>query len=241
MKVIAHACGADKFPYLTLEAARHSLELGADYIEMDVRLTKDRVPVINHDLDATRLFGNTSKIAELTAEEFAALRRVGNENYRAHTLEEMLTSGIAPILLHIKEGGEQLDPVLACVREHQYEEKLIAGVVPVEDIARVKAFDSRIRVLAFISSKQLVDELLRTEVDIIRLWEDWVDEETVRRILEAGKQVWIMSGSIPLRTGGTTTRESVRELVRIGVGGILVDRIVETQSYLDDSKKVENA
>ena len=75
MKIIAHRCGTDRYPELTVAAARHSLAAGAAYVEMDVRFTADGVPVIHHDDTAAGLFGDPRRIAEMTLPEFLALRR----------------------------------------------------------------------------------------------------------------------------------------------------------------------
>ena len=55
--IISHAGGYDEFgPENTLLAYRGSVEFGkADYVEVDVRLSKDNVPIAFHDetLDRT--------------------------------------------------------------------------------------------------------------------------------------------------------------------------------------------
>lgn len=41
---------------------------------MDIRFTKEGIPVICHDDNTSKLFGSTREIAELTIGEFLALR-----------------------------------------------------------------------------------------------------------------------------------------------------------------------
>lgn len=43
-------------------------------MEMDIRFTKEGIPVICHDDNTSKLFGSTREIAELTIGEFLALR-----------------------------------------------------------------------------------------------------------------------------------------------------------------------
>lgn len=48
-KIIAHRGGANEAPENTLSAFRNALDYGVDFLEMDVRLSKDLVPMVFHD------------------------------------------------------------------------------------------------------------------------------------------------------------------------------------------------
>ena len=48
MLIIAHRCGTDRYPEQTIAAARHSLQCGADFVEVDIRFTADHKPVVIH-------------------------------------------------------------------------------------------------------------------------------------------------------------------------------------------------
>jgi glycerophosphoryl diester phosphodiesterase len=58
----------------TLEAFELALEAGADYLESDIQVTKDRVPVLFHDRDLNRLIGKKSKISDLSWSELQSIR-----------------------------------------------------------------------------------------------------------------------------------------------------------------------
>ena len=70
MKIIAHRSGTGVYPEQTIAAAAKSLEQGADYVEMDIRYTSDKVPVICHDTSALRIFGKNSDIDSLPLQNF---------------------------------------------------------------------------------------------------------------------------------------------------------------------------
>lgn len=65
---IAHRGASAHAPENTLIAFRKAAELGADMVELDVRLTADGVPVISHDPSAARTHGVDVVVAELTAD-----------------------------------------------------------------------------------------------------------------------------------------------------------------------------
>ncbi|MEV5597565.1 glycerophosphodiester phosphodiesterase [Streptomyces sp. NPDC052496] len=50
----------------TLASLRAALEAGADAVEVDVRLTADRVPVLLHDATLERLWGHDRRLSSLT-------------------------------------------------------------------------------------------------------------------------------------------------------------------------------
>lgn len=234
MKLAAHRCGTDKYPELTLDAARYSLELGADCVEMDIRFTRDGVPVINHDKDGAKLFGTMKNVCDLTLKEFQELRYLDNQNCHPHTLEEVLASGVGPILFHIKEGKEQLDIILSYIRKYDYEDKVIIGVMEVEDVARVKNFNSNIKVLSFNSDRSATDDFLEAGADIIRLWEEWVTEAKVKLVKNHGREVWVMAGSPEKNTTGYTGVAQLRQWKDMEVDGIIINEIGKTKQILQE-------
>ena len=70
---IAHRGGAGERPESTLEAFRHALAAGADVLELDVHLSRDREVIVCHDADLKGVSGEEGRIAELTGTE---IRRV---------------------------------------------------------------------------------------------------------------------------------------------------------------------
>lgn len=63
-KVIGHRGACGYAPENTLESIRTAAELGARWVELDVKLTKDSVPVIFHDEDLERTTNGSGLMAE---------------------------------------------------------------------------------------------------------------------------------------------------------------------------------
>ncbi|MEW1720826.1 glycerophosphodiester phosphodiesterase [Streptomyces sp. NPDC093109] len=61
----------------TLSSVRSARERGAGAVEIDVRLTRDGVPVLLHDSSLRRLWGHDRRLAELTYDELRELTRGG--------------------------------------------------------------------------------------------------------------------------------------------------------------------
>ena len=96
--LVAHRGNARECPENTLPAFRSALELGVRFLELDVQLSADHVPVVIHDHLLTRTAGIPGSVfdlnaSELTQIEVAEAARLG-ERYRGtriSLLSEVLT------------------------------------------------------------------------------------------------------------------------------------------------------
>ncbi|WP_443076727.1 glycerophosphodiester phosphodiesterase [Streptomyces sp. NBC_01725] len=61
----------------TLPSVRSALERGADAVEIDVRVTRDGVPVLLHDSSLKRLWGHDGALADVTHAELRTLTQGG--------------------------------------------------------------------------------------------------------------------------------------------------------------------
>ncbi len=70
--LVAHRGGAGLAPENTLAAFRKGLELGADFLELDVHLTQDGIPVVIHDPTIDRTTDGRGRVGSLTLEQMQA-------------------------------------------------------------------------------------------------------------------------------------------------------------------------
>lgn len=71
--VIAHRGDSLATPENTMPAFLSSISRGANYLELDVRLSKDGVPVVIHDRTVDRTTDGTGAVSQLTAAQLRAL------------------------------------------------------------------------------------------------------------------------------------------------------------------------
>jgi glycerophosphoryl diester phosphodiesterase len=135
-----------------MAAFRRAVELGADAIELDVRLAMDGTPVVIHDPTLDRTTTERGPVAARTAGELAVMR-VG-DTIGVPSLEQVLREVSLPILLEVKvpEAQEAIAGVLL---------KLGAAQRVVVASAHDEALD------AFRQPPFLVGASAR---DILRLW-----------------------------------------------------------------------
>src|SRR5256885_4259362 len=73
-ELVAHRGYRLHYPENTLPAVEAALRAGARYVEIDVQLSRDRVPMVFHDADLARVCGVAGNVADRTAAELKQLR-----------------------------------------------------------------------------------------------------------------------------------------------------------------------
>lgn len=106
---IAHRGASGHAPENTMAAFRKGVDMKADYIEIDVQMTKDGELVVIHDTTVDRTTNGTGKVIDLTLEEIRQLDAGSwfNEDYageKVPTFEEVLAEyrGKVGILVELK-------------------------------------------------------------------------------------------------------------------------------------------
>lgn len=107
----------------TLPSLESSVDGGADCVEIDVRLTRDGVPVLLHDDTLRRLWGVRRPLSSVREDELEQL--VGRGEWRIPTLRDaldlVLGRGVA-LMIDLPgrpEGRAAMDAVRACERPDQ--------------------------------------------------------------------------------------------------------------------------
>lgn len=104
--VVAHRGASHSHPENTLPAFAAALELGVELIELDVRLTRDGVPVVIHDPDVSRTTDGAGLVHELTIGQVKALDASHGRGERTEvpTLRQVLgaAAGRAGVVIEIK-------------------------------------------------------------------------------------------------------------------------------------------
>ena len=99
--VFAHRGGSSLGPENTMAAFDRGLAAGADGLELDVRLSRDRIVVVHHDLVLGRTNSGTGPVRSRTADELAA--------FEVPTLADVLARyPQSRIIVELKEQGADL-------------------------------------------------------------------------------------------------------------------------------------
>ncbi len=126
MQIIAHR-GASLFePENTLRSIKRAIEMNADFVEVDVRMSKDYELVVMHDADITRTTDDRGLVKDLTLQELKKLDAGNGE--KIPTLDEVinLVKNRIGLVVEIKEPGTE-EKVIGKITENKLKKTIITS------------------------------------------------------------------------------------------------------------------
>jgi len=129
MEIIAHR-GASAY---ALENSREALELavrmGADRIEVDVRVTRDGVPIVLHDSMLNRVTTGHGRLADVTFSKLTKIRLKNGEPILPLAEAVAMLEGKCPLYLDLKER-RAVEPTIKVIRDVRAEDVIIGASSP---------------------------------------------------------------------------------------------------------------
>ncbi len=212
---VAHRGDPYRFRENTIDSLRSALDRGADAVEIDVRLTRDGVPVLLHDATLKRLWELDRPLTSLSAAEVQGLTAG-----RVPTLAEALaaTEG-ARVMIDLPGTREPRTArrVVAAVREAGAADRVYYCADATAMLA-VRAADPSAEIALTWTSLAPPRPVLLAAVQ--PRWLNYrfslVDRNLVARVHDGGHLLSVWTPD---------TRRSMRRLVELGVDSITTNRI----------------
>lgn len=144
--VVAHrACWSAGAPENSLASIARCIAIGADMIEIDIRLTKDGIPVLMHDETIDRTTSGSGKVSDLTYEEISHVRlRRGAGGDKAlvseetvPTLRDVLQLTRGAILINLDVKADAFKAAFEIVRQQDAEDQILMKMGARADDARL--------------------------------------------------------------------------------------------------------
>lgn len=197
-QITAHRGSPRSAPENTLSAISAAVEEMADYVEVDVQLTKDNVMVLGHDATLKRVAGVNRSIASMTWKELQELE-VGSwfspdfAGERIPMLEEVLDFCRGKINLNIEiknVGKDSLLPekVVRLILDRGMEEQCVVSSTSLGYLERVKLLAPELRT-GYILSAAYGDFYLEEKADFISIRASFVNRQMVERAHARGMAV----------------------------------------------------
>ena len=209
--VVAHRGNSIRAPENTLASMREAFELGADAVELDLRLTQDGVPVLLHDATVDRTTNGTGPVSAMTLAEGKELDAGSWKDQRyagepVPTLTEALEFGRGRGLLLI--DAPRTDDIPAMVQAidaaAMKDEVLICGCC-VDTAPDVHRCDSELRVCLNVDAeveklaqredksdfnRTYIRQASRTQLGPLIVWHGYVTGELMQLAHCRGIAVW---------------------------------------------------
>jgi glycerophosphoryl diester phosphodiesterase len=210
--IIAHRGFSSHYPENTLASVRAALELGVNFVEIDVQETRDGELIVFHDYRLNRICGARGRVRHKTLAEIQRL------NPQVPTLREVLVAcqGKARVLIEIKRADPR--KVAEIIAKLGMEREVIVFSLSVARMKQFAAANSSIPRFGLIA-RNLSWAMARLKsavaVEGIGLSRRLVTSpRVVRRIQQRGWKVFVW----------TVNREAeMKKLVSWGVDGIITN------------------
>ncbi len=226
--VIAHRGYSARFPENSLQSHAAALEIGADLIETDARLTADGAVLCCHDADLSRLTGHRIEIAKSPADH---LRQISASSQPLAFLPEVLALMTLDrardrrlLVDHKTKDLRLLDAVIRAVVAAEMSQRTVFGLRALDQLVYLGRVLPQARSLALPGDYEDLDGWLAAGADAIRVWENELDLPAIRKLRQANHPIWVTADR---RKNSTTVGEispaRIAKLKNLGIQGLLLN------------------
>jgi glycerophosphoryl diester phosphodiesterase len=219
--IIGHRGASAVAPENTIAAFREAIAAGADGIEFDVRLTKDRIPVIIHDSTLHRTAGLRSRVIDST---WSDLKSVDVGSWFPHgnftneplpSLEQLFTlfkDNDLGLYLEMKcdSQSEHLPLAQACcdlINRFSFKQRVIVECFDLRALEVIKTIDAEIKTAALfqpslsqpslLSDQRIIDQAIAIQASAVALHHRLARRSLVEKAKSAGLHVAVWTVDDP--------------------------------------------
>lgn len=222
-KITAHRGNSISKPENTIQAFNSAVDNLADYIELDIRLTKDNVPVVFHDRSLIRITGHEYKIKDLSFNDLKSFD-VGSwfdNKYSQETVpsfEEIIYKLKGNVkfnieLKSVKNNAVLVDKVIKIINLYNIERDCIITSSNYDILKMVKEISHEYKTGYILKMGYGQLENL-SYADIICLNKDFVTRSTVYNLHKNGKEIHVWT---------VNDKNSLKKMIHFGVDNIITD------------------
>lgn len=221
--ITAHRGSAFKAPENTLSAIEQAIEDGADYIEIDVQITADGVPVLWHDSDMKRIFGLRERISETSFADIRDLdagtwfdRQFGDE--RIATLADAIETvrGRAGLFIDLKPDRHTphlAQAVVDLLHRQDFVDGTIVAAADWSTLQEVKRLEPGLKTTLL--AQFVVGPLWEDNYDVLGLRMNRATPAAVARAHRSGNELHVWTVNQPA---------AMSRFIDMGVDNIITDR-----------------
>lgn len=228
--IIAHRGGAKEAPENTIAALKWALDLKVGCIEIDVRLSKEGIPVVLHDPSAARMLGidKSPEICSLTLsqiQKFDVGRSFGDAyiGEKIPTLLDVLDLnwGKTGLMIEIKKSRHAAKVLVEAVFNALLKAKkplppIMIGSFSVDVMREVKKHPQRkelnIGMIGIVEKPDMIEHFIKLDIPRLALWYKIITPSLIQPVLNKNIDIWSF----------TVDDIKVAEfLISLGINGII--------------------
>ncbi|NFO67015.1 glycerophosphodiester phosphodiesterase [Clostridium botulinum] len=236
-EVSAHRGASINYPENTMKAFEMAVEQNADWIELDVQLTSDGIPVVMHDSNLYRITGVNKNIWEVTYNDIKDLdcsswfsSEFAGE--RISTLGEILDFAKKEHIklnIELKPTGHEKDfekIVIDTINQKNFKNSCVVTSQEYSTFQRIKEYDQEIKTI-YVMSIALGDITELTEADGFSVEASFITPRLVSMVHNSGKKIFAWT---------VNTRENMDKMIEMNVDNIVTDNIALAKAAVYESR-----
>lgn len=197
----------------TIESFEKAIDMGANAIELDVRISGDGQLLVSHDDNLKKVFGKDVSIKDTTLKELKSLTEE-----RIISLEEalhFLGSKVSKILVELKEAGYEKE-VLDLIKKERLEDRIIVVSFLEEVLSRVRKLNEKIETgLVYAKFKKPIDAALKLKAQYLVPLYRFVHRRDIAKAHKSSLKVIVWT---------VNNKKDAEEFIAKDVDGIATDK-----------------
>lgn len=237
MEVTAHRGASAYYPENTMAAFQGAVEMGADWIELDVQQSRDGQIFVMHDRNFNRTAGVNKNTWEMDWEEIAALdvgSHFGDQfaGEKIPLLSEVLAfakENNIRLNVELKPSGHENDfekNVVDVIAEAEYLDSCVITSWNYQVLENVKEYCEE-AMTVYVMGIAIGNVNRLTAADSFSMEASSVTPAMVSRVHNAGKQLYAWT---------VNTRKSIRRMIDLNVDNIITDKVLLAQECIYEHK-----
>ncbi len=229
-KVIAHRGFSKIAPENTVSAVRMAIEHAVDYVEIDVHLSKDGVPVVIHDsvLGRTTPYTHSHRITDLVYDHIRHLD-VGSwfdTRYKGETIPTLeqildLDFGASGLMIEIKKGHSPIKPLVTAVGKavrkalsKDSQRKILIGSFSMQVLKEMQVQFPSMPLIGIIEDFNQLVQASSLTFSQIALWHKLLSPALLNSLHRQNTKIWTFTVDDP---------EAAKSMHQMGVHGIITN------------------
>lgn len=226
IEITAHRGASSIYPENTMSAFKGAVEFGADWIELDVQLTKDDKIVVSHDGNLNRVAGVNKNIIDMTYDEIKEID-VGlffNEKFKGERIPllsdviEFAIENNIRLNIELKPTGKEIDfekKVIDLINEYSFKDKCVIASQIYTILENSKKYDKTIKTLYVINDTiENINDVKYS--DDISMESNHINIEQVKKIHASNKKIYAWT---------VNTEKIISQMILLNVDNIITDDV----------------
>lgn len=226
--VASHRATHNRYPENSLKAIEESIRIGADIVEIDVKVSKDGIPFLMHDRTLDRTTTGKGDPEQFTWEELQQLFVIdkGKQTaFKIPSLDEALELAYGKILVDLDLKTDRIEDVIRIVNKTSTEDIVFFFDSDYSILARVRGVDKDLLIMPRAHSVAEADSAITLfDPPVVHIDFSFYTHECVRSIQSSNARVWINALGDPdedIRRG--KEKRALKKLLQHGANVVQTD------------------